>query len=280
MTTPSSFFRTILPHGTNASVRPDQFASELLERFARMEDLYRHAADSGEGHSHILRENRNREPRGFYNFFREALNLTEAHIDDWTICHMRVPDLFDPAVLMELLKTKKNYESAIALQDAIIMATSLRATCPICCRSFSLHATLKTHLRDHGSEDHANLLAEPDGRFDTGRVITEMVNSAWNPSGNGFLKEPRLRTSTTIYDVITGETHSKTRHEIDDGNESDAPDFLAFCWNGPLDRCGDIVQKEWIIFQRQALRLVIIKRRRPEYGSPVFICNELPAGTE
>lgn len=216
MTSPSHSFRTILPHGTSAAVRPDQFATEILERkyqiqkavirhsslnclclycyqgFARMEDLYRHAADSGEGHSQILRENRNREPRGFYNFFREALNLNEAQIDDWTICHMRVPDLFDPAVLMELLKSKKNYGSAIALQDAIIMATSLRATCPICCRSFSLHATLKSHFRDHGSEEHANLLAEPDGRFDTGRVITEMVNAAWNPSSNGFSIEPRL----------------------------------------------------------------------------------------
>lgn len=263
MASPSNFFRTILPHGTNASVRPDQFASEVQERkyriqksvirhsslncfclycyqgFARMEDLYRHAADSGEGHSQILRENRNREPRVFYNFFREALNLTEAHVDDWTICHMRVPDLFDPAVLMELLESKKNYEAAIALQDAIIMATSLRATCPICCRSFSLHATLKTHLRDHGSEEHAKLLTEPDGRFDTGRVITEMVNSAWNPSGNGFRMESRLGSmfsftsctniaslsclvlsliarsyccvaSTTFYDVITGETRVRS----------------------------------------------------------------------
>lgn len=218
-----------------------------------MEDLYRHASDSGEGHSQILRENRNREPRGFYNFFREALNLTEAHIDDWTICHMRIPDLFDPAILMELLKNKKGYESAIALQEAIIMATSLRATCPICYRSFSLHATLKTHFRDHGSEEHTKLLAEPDGRFDTGRVITEVVNSAWNPTGNVFLIEPQMKSmflcipsrivicntivsfgcsadsmgtvriaSTTIYDVITGETrvrtvrwHSTTTKEID-----------------------------------------------------------------
>lgn len=206
-----------------------------------MEDLYRHASDSGEGHSQILRENRNREPRGFYNFFREALNLTEAHIDDWTICHMRIPDLFDPAILMELLKNKKGYESAIALQEAIIMATSLRATCPICYRSFSLHATLKTHFRDHGSEEHTKLLAEPDGRFDTGRVITEVVNSAWNPTGNVFLIEPQMKSmflcipprivtcntvvslgcsadsmgtvriaSTTIYDVITGETRVRT----------------------------------------------------------------------
>lgn len=159
-----------------------------------MEDLYRHASDSGEGHSQILRENRNREPRGFYNFFREALNLTESHIDDWTICHMRIPDLFDPAILMELLKNKKGYESAIALQEAIIMATSLRATCPICYRSFSLHATLKTHFRDHGSEEHTKLLAEPDGRFDTGRVITEVVNSAWNPTGNVFLIEPQMKS--------------------------------------------------------------------------------------
>lgn len=219
MTNPTSYFRTILPQGTSASLRPDQFASETLERkyriqksvirqsslhcfclycyqgFARMEDLYRHAADSGEGHSQILREHRNREPRGFYNFFREALNLTEAHIDDWTICHMRIPDLFDPAVLMELLKTKKTYEAAIALQDAIIMATSLRATCPICYRSFSLHATLKTHFKDHGSEEHTKLLAEPDGRFDTGRVITEMVNSAWNQSGSGYRLEPHLRST-------------------------------------------------------------------------------------
>lgn len=265
MTTPPTYYRTILPHGASFAIKPEQFASENLERkyriqksvirqsslhcfclycyqgFARMEDLYRHASDSGEGHSQILRENRNREPRGFYNFFREALNLTEAHIDDWTICHMRIPDLFDPAILMELLKNKKGYESAIALQEAIIMATSLRATCPICYRSFSLHATLKTHFRDHGSEEHTKLLAEPDGRFDTGRVITEVVNSAWNPTGNVFLIEPQMKSmflcipprivicntivslgcsadsmgtvriaSTTIYDVITGETRVRT----------------------------------------------------------------------
>lgn len=265
MTSPPTYYRTILPHGASFALKPEQFATENLERkyrvqksvirqsslhcfclycyqgFARMEDLYRHASDSGEGHSQILRENRNKEPRGFYNFFREALNLTEAHIDDWTICHMRIPDLFDPAILMELLKNKKGFESAIALQEAIIMATSLRATCPICYRSFSLHATLKTHFREHGSEEHSKLLAEPDGRFDTGRVITEVVNSAWNPTGNVFLLEPQMKSmsfsillrivlcdiifflecsadgmgsiriaSTTIYNVITGETRVRS----------------------------------------------------------------------
>lgn len=144
--------------------------------FARMEDLYRHASDGGEGHSRILRENRNRDPRGFYEFFREALNLTEAHIDDWTICHTRIPELFDPGLLMELLKSKKGLQAAIALQDAVILATTLRATCPICHCSFSLHSTLKSHLRDKKSEQHKRLMSEPDGRFDTPRVIEELVN--------------------------------------------------------------------------------------------------------
>ncbi|KAH8703983.1 hypothetical protein BGW36DRAFT_265695, partial [Talaromyces proteolyticus] len=147
--------------------------------FARMEDLYRHASDGGEGHSRILRENRNRDPRGFYDFFREALNLNEAHVDDWTICHTRIPNLFDPSLLMELLRNKKGHQSAIAFQDAVIMATTLRATCPLCHCSFSLHSTLKSHLKDqYTSESHKRLLSEPDGRFDTIRVIEELVNGA------------------------------------------------------------------------------------------------------
>jgi hypothetical protein len=156
-----------------------------------MEDLYRHASDGGEGHSRILRENRNRDPRGFYDFFREALNLTEAHIDDWTICHTRIPELFDPGLLMELLKSKKGYRAAIALQDAVILATTLRATCPLCHCSFSLHSTLKSHLRDN-SDQHKKLLSEPDGRFDTPRVIEELVNGVYdeNPERIFFEGEP------------------------------------------------------------------------------------------
>lgn len=152
--------------------------------FARMEDLYRHASDGGEGHSRILRENRNRDPRGFYDFFREALNLTEAHIDDWTICHTRIPELFDPSLLMELLKSKKGHRAAIALQDAVILATTLRATCPLCHCSFSLHSTLKSHLRDKSGQ-HKKLLSEPDGRFDTSRVIEELVNGVYDEGEPG-----------------------------------------------------------------------------------------------
>lgn len=204
--------------------------------FARMEDLYRHASDGGEGHSSILRENRNRDPRGFYDFFREALNLTDAHIDDWTICHTRVPALFDPDHLMELLKTKKGHQAAITLQDAVILATGLRATCPSCHCSFSLHSTLKSHLKDK-TERHKRLLSEPDGRFDTARVIEELVNGVYDKkselifleTGPGSMSitvlilfqcafEPdffRKRANlgslflvhpTTFYDVITGET--------------------------------------------------------------------------
>jgi hypothetical protein len=143
--------------------------------FARMEDLYRHASDGGDGHSRILRENRNRDPRGFYEFFRDSLQLSEAHIDDWTICHTRIPDLFDPGILMELLKRKKGYAPAIALQEAVIMATTLRATCPLCHASFSLHATLKTHFRE--DPGHAHLVSEPDGKFDTAKVIDQLVGS-------------------------------------------------------------------------------------------------------
>lgn len=225
ITSAPTSYRTILPQGAKFIARPEHFAIETLDRkyrvqksvirqsslhcfclycyqgFARMEDLYRHASDSGNGHSQILRENRNREPRVFYNFFREALALNETHIDDWTICHMRIPDLFDPGILMELLKTKKGYESAIALQEAIIMATSLRATCPLCYRSFSLHATLKSHFKEHGPDEQMRLAAEPDGRFDTGRVITEVVNLSWNPNGKYFLiQHPHPRKGMLAFD--------------------------------------------------------------------------------
>ncbi|QKX64094.1 uncharacterized protein TRUGW13939_11267 [Talaromyces rugulosus] len=171
-----------------------------------MEDLYRHASDGGEGHSRILRENRNRDPRGFYDFFREALNLTEVHIDDWTICHTRIPELFDPGLLMELLKSKKGYQAAIALQDAVILATTLRATCPLCYCSFSLHSTLKSHLRDR-PEQHKRLLSEPDGRFDTPRVIEELVYGVYDEKPERILFEAVSDAPpTTFYDVITGET--------------------------------------------------------------------------
>lgn len=187
-----------------------------------MEDLYRHASDGGDGHSRILREQRNRDPRGFYNFFRDALQLSEAHIDDWTICHTRIPDLFDPVILMELLRRKKGYSPAIALQEAVITATSLRATCPLCHASFSLHATLKTHFREEPG--HAHLVSEPDGKFDTAKIIDNLVGSVPLP-----MSSSSATMEQSLQDGGESETASRGIYPIATPMQQHADCAFCFC---------------------------------------------------